>query len=81
MTSQLGNVIIGTLQMGKSLILGSQLLCYIVYECSKNVFYPLREYANMASVRYIDFDSPKGCYKPRPLVRSQPELIETEPAH
>ena len=46
-----------------------------------DVFPPLREYANMASVRYIDFDSPKGCYKPRPFVRSQAELIETEPAH
>lgn len=61
--------------MGKPLVLG---LCYIVY---MDVFPPLREYANMASVRYIDFDSPKGCYKPRPFVRSQAELIETEPAH
>ena len=62
--------------MGKPLVLG---LCYIAYGY---IFpRPLREYANMASVRYIDFDSPKGCYKPRPFVRSQAELIETEPAH
>jgi len=43
---------------------------------------PLREYAKMTSVRYIDFDSPaKVHHKSRSTIRSKPELIETEPVH
>ena len=46
------------------------------------VYMSHREYANMASVRYIDFDSPERVHrKPRSTIRSKPELIETEPVH
>lgn len=45
-------------------------------------FSPPREYAKMASVRYVDFDSPQSSpERPKMIVRSTPELISTEAAN